>query len=81
MSKIFTMQELELVALTQDLPEHELKIGDIGMILHIYSDHNGYEVEFVTLSGELIAIVSVYPAQIRQLKQNEIASARRVKTS
>ena len=61
------MKELERVALTEDLPEHGLKIGDIGMILHIYSDHKGYEVEFVKLNGELIALVSVYPAQIRQL--------------
>ena len=75
------MQELERVALTEDLPQHGLKIGDIGMILHIYADHKGYEVEFVTLSGELIALVSVYPAQIRQLEQDEIASARRVKTA
>ena len=75
------MQELERVALTEDLPQHGLKIGDIGMILHIYADHKGYEVEFVTLSGELIALVSVHPSQIRQLEQDEIASARRVKTA
>ena len=75
------MKELERVALTEDLPAHGLKIGDIGMILHIYGDHKGYEVEFVTLSGELIALVSVYPSQIRQLEQDEIASARRVKTA
>ena len=75
------MKELERIALTEDLPEHGLKIGDIGMILHIYTDHKGYEVEFVTLSGELIALVSVYPAQIRPLEQDEIASARRVKTA
>jgi len=75
------MKELERVALTEDLSEHGLKIGDIGMILHIYADHKGYEVEFVTLNGELIALVSVYPSQIRQLEQDEIASARRVKTA
>ncbi len=75
------MKELELVVLTENLPEHGLKIGDIGMILHIYADHKGYEVEFVTLHGELIALVSVYPAQIRQLEQAEIARARRVKTA
>ena len=75
------MKELERVALTEDLPEHGLKIGDIGMILHIYADHKGYEVEFVTLNGELLPLVSVYPAQIRQLEQDEIASARRVKTA
>jgi hypothetical protein len=71
--------ELERVALIDDLPEHGLKAGDIGMIAHIYGDHSGYEVEFVTLSGELVALVSVYPSQIRPLEADEIASARRVK--
>jgi hypothetical protein len=75
------MQELERVALSVDLPEHGLKIGDIGMIVHIYADHKGYEVEFVTLSGDLLALVSVYPTQIRRLESDEIASARRVKSA
>jgi hypothetical protein len=72
-------QELERVALTEDLPEHGLRAGDIGMVAHIYGERKGYEVEFVTLNGELIALVSLYPSQIRQLEQDEIASARRVK--
>lgn len=75
------IQELERIALTGDLPEHGLKAGDIGMVLHIYDEHKGYEVEFVTVSGGLVALVSVYPSQIRQLEQDEIASARRVKSA
>ena len=74
------MQELERVALTDDLPEHRLKAGDIGMVVHVYGEHKGYEVEFVTVNGETVALVSVYPSQIRQLEQDEIASARRVKS-
>ena len=72
------MKELERVALTQDLPEQGLKAGDIGMIVHVYGDHKGYEVEIVTLSGDLLALVSVYPDHIRPLEDNEIASARRI---
>lgn len=72
------MQELERVALTQDLPEHGLSAGDVGMIVHVYGDHKGYEVEFVTFNGDLVALVSVYPNQIRPLENDEIASARRV---
>jgi hypothetical protein len=75
------MQELERVALIQAIPEHNLEVGDIGMIVHVYGEHKGYEVEFVTLSGELVALVSVYPEQIRQLESDEIASARRVKSA
>lgn len=75
------IQELERVALTTDLAEHGLKAGDIGMVLHIYGTHKGYEVEFVTLSGDLIALVSVYPTQIRRITQDEIANARVMKTA
>jgi hypothetical protein len=73
------IQELERVALTDDLPEHGLKAGDMGMVVHVYGEYKGYEVEFVTVNGELVALVSVYPSQIRQLEPDEIASARRVK--
>jgi hypothetical protein len=72
------MQELERVILTVDLPEHKLKAGDIGMILHIYGDHKGYEVEFVTLKGGLLALASLYPTQIRPLMEDEIATSRRL---
>lgn len=75
------IQQLERVALTGDLPEHGLKTGDIGMVVHIYGDHKGYEVEFVTLNGDLVALVPVYPSQIRPIEQDEIASARRVKSA
>jgi hypothetical protein len=73
------IEELERVALTVELPEHGLSVGDIGMVVHVYSGGKGYEVEFVTLNGDLIALVSVYPDQIRPLDRNEIANARRVK--
>ncbi len=75
------IEELERVALTSDLPEYGLKAGDVGMVAHIHGDHRGYAVEFVTLSGELVALVSLYPEQIRQLEADEIASARRVNSA
>lgn len=74
-------EELERVALTDDLPEHGLKTGDIGMVVHIYANHKGYEVEFVTLGGDLITLASLYPTQIRALESDEIASARGVESA
>lgn len=75
--------EHELAILTVDFPEQGLVAGDVGMIVHIYGDHKGYVVEFVTLTGELVALVSVYPHQIRPLEVDEIeiATARRVKSA
>lgn len=74
-------EELQRVALTEDLPNYGLKAEDIGMILHIHGAHQGYAVEFVTLNGELVALVSLYPHQIRALNHDEIASARRVESA
>ncbi len=75
------IEELERVALTEHLPEHHLNVGDVGLVVHVYGDYTGYEVEFVTLNGNLVALASVYPHQIRRLEQDEIASARRVKSA
>ena len=71
--------ELERVALTEDLVDHGLKAGDLGMVVHVYADGVGYEVEFVTLNGDLVALVALYPAQIRRIEQDEIAQVRRMR--
>lgn len=59
------MKELERVVLTQDLPEHGLERGDIGTIVLVHQDAKGFEVEFMTLDGETVAVTSLYPSQIR----------------
>jgi hypothetical protein len=74
-------EELERVALTVDVPQHGLQTGDVGMVLHRYAERHGYEVEFVTLHGEFIALVALYPTQIRHLEQDEIAHVRTLKTA
>jgi hypothetical protein len=73
--------ELERVALTADIPEYGLKAGDLGMVVHVYGAEVGYEVEFVTLSGELVALVALHPTQIRSTEEDEIAHVRRVQTA
>ncbi|MDZ4672079.1 MAG: DUF4926 domain-containing protein [Phototrophicales bacterium] len=70
------INELDRVVLTIDLPEHGLKAGDIGMVAHVYGDPLGYEIEFVTLTGDFVALVAMYPHQIRPIAQNEIAHIR-----
>ena len=70
------IQELDRVVLTTDLPEHGLKGGDLGTVVLAHRDNRGYEVEFVTLSGETVAVVSLFPTQLRPIGQREIAQAR-----
>ena len=42
------IRELDAVVLTHDIPEHGLKKGDVGAVVHCYADGAAWEVEFVT---------------------------------
>jgi len=53
--------------LTADLPEENLRAGDIGAVIHIHNGGEGYEVEFITLDGETVAIASLRPGQLRPI--------------
>jgi hypothetical protein len=70
--------KLDPVVLTTDLPEHELRAGDVGWVVMVHAGGTGYEVEFVTLAGETVSVVTVPADSIRPVQQNEIAHARRV---
>ena len=70
------IQELEDVILTRDLPEHRLRRGDIGTVVLVHQAGKGYEVEFTTLDGETVAIVTLMANQVRPSKPREIAHVR-----
>jgi hypothetical protein len=71
-----TIREHECVVLTEDLPGTGLKAGDVGTVVHIHAGGAGYEVEFVTLAGETVAVTTLSPAQIRTIARRDIAHAR-----
>ncbi|MFB2896169.1 DUF4926 domain-containing protein [Aerosakkonemataceae cyanobacterium BLCC-F50] len=68
--------ELDRVALTTDLPEYNLKTGDIGTVVLVHQEGLGYEVEFMTLTGKTITIISLFSSQVRAITDREIAQAR-----
>ena len=74
------IRELESIVLTEDLPEQNLKRGDIGTVVLVHRAGAGYEVEFVTLDGETVAIVSLSSSQVRPIGQRELAHARALET-
>jgi len=72
------IEELDTVVLTADLPERNLVTGDIGTVVLVHGKGEGYEVEFVTLDGQTIAVVSVFASQVRPVGRGEIAHVRQV---
>lgn len=75
------IEELETVVLTKDVPEHDLRAGDIGAVVLVHSSAERYEVEFVTLSGDTVAVITVSQDMIRRIQEDEIAHVRTVKAS
>jgi hypothetical protein len=71
------LKELDSVVLTTDLTEHGLSAGDVGTIVLVHGTE-GYEVEFVTLEGETLAVISLRPDQLRAVEPREIAHARAI---
>jgi hypothetical protein len=72
------IKEHERVVLTSGLPNEKLASGDMGTVVHVYRGGAAFEVEFVALDGETIAVVTLEHAQIRPVEHGEITHARRV---
>lgn len=73
------IHELERVILNTDISQYSLKQGDIGTVVLVHQGEKGYEVEFITLDGETVAVVSLDHKQIRPISNKEIAHARLIK--
>lgn len=72
------LKELDSAVLTADLPEHRLRAGDVGTIVLVHRGGQGYEVEFITLTGETIDVVTVSAAQVRPVAESDVTHARRM---
>jgi len=68
--------ELDEVILDCDLPGHRLTRGDLGTVVLVHNQGEGYEVEFMTLDGDTVAVVTLESAQVRPIGRDEIAHAR-----
>jgi len=71
------IKDLDTVVLTEDLPEHGLKRSDLGTVVLIHAT-GGFEVEFMTLEGQTLSVVSLFPQQVRPVGRREIDQTRTV---
>jgi hypothetical protein len=75
------IKEHDCVVLMQDLTGASLKAGDVGTIVHVHQGRAGYEVEFMTLAGETITVVTLLPLQIRAISRRDIAHVRELESA
>jgi hypothetical protein len=72
------IKELDPVVLTEDLADSGLRAGDVGWVVTVHDGGAGYEIEFVTLAGETVAVETVPADRVRPVGRKEIAHARLV---
>jgi hypothetical protein len=68
-------RELDTVALNRDFPEHNLRRGDLGAVVHVLAP-DLYEIEFVRASGLTEALVSLSSSDVRAVGDADLLSVR-----
>ena len=71
-----TINELDPVSLTGDLPAHGLKRGDVGTSVLVHGKGAAFEVEFVGYDGRTVALVTLEREQVRPLQAGDIPHVR-----
>jgi Domain of unknown function (DUF4926) len=59
------LHELDIVVLTHDIPEHNLRQGNRGAIVHCYSNSEAFEVEFIDSDGHTLALLTLTPSDLQ----------------
>ena len=63
---------LDVVVLMQDVPEHNLKRGEVGTVVEILSNGEAYEVEFSDDNGQMYKCLSFPVSQLEVFHQEPI---------
>jgi hypothetical protein len=72
------IDELDLVVLKRDLPAERLAVGDVGTVVLVHREGAGYEVEFTTLAGDTVAVVTLDASDVRPVEAREMMHTRAV---
>ena len=69
------LRDLDVVVLTEDVPSHGLKLGDLDTVVEVYAP-DAIEVEFVTASGRTQALVTLPPSAMREVGDDDLVAVR-----
>ena len=66
------IEELDVVALTRDISGTYLQKGDMGTVVLVYGECEGFMVEFLLQAGFAAALEDVKAGDVRPLKKSEV---------
>jgi hypothetical protein len=70
-----TLNPLDVVVLTHDIPAHGLCTGDLGAVVEVYAP-DAIGVEFVAASGRTQALLTLQPADLRDVGDDDLVAVR-----
>ena len=70
------IKEYEQVVLLVDLPDHNLFAGDLGTVVMIHGDQDGYELEIFGADGHTLDVVTVEAVQVRAVTSRDVLHVR-----
>jgi hypothetical protein len=68
--------ELDVVVLTEPVPQFALQRGDVGTVVEVFRGGEAFEVEFATLKGATVALVTLKPTQFRPIGDHDVMHVR-----
>lgn len=71
------IKELDVVALTCDLPKHGLKRGDVGTAVLVHGKREAFEVESAGYDGHTVALATLERDQVRALHTGDSHKSKR----
>jgi hypothetical protein len=74
------IKEHDCVVLTKNLPAENLEAGDVGTVVHIHKNGVVYEVEFVTVAGDTVAVATVEATDVRPVGKRDLNHVRELQS-
>lgn len=69
-----TIQLLDVVALTVDLPEYGLRRGQVGTVVEVLAGGEAFEVEFCDSAGKTYESLALRPEQLMVLHYEPLST-------
>ncbi len=70
------MKEFDLVVLVDDVPDFGLVKGDVGTIVMEHDNGKAFEVEFATLAGDTIGVITLPVSVLHAAGSSQILHVR-----
>jgi hypothetical protein len=70
------IQELDTVILVKDYPDQGLVKGDMGAVVMVHDGGKAFEVEFVTLAGDTLGVLTLTVDEVRPISARDVPHVR-----